>query len=191
MKVFLAGASGAIGRRLLPLMLAAGHEVAAMTRTAGKVPALRDAGATPVLCDVYDADALNAAVREFAPDLVMHQVTDLPDEFERIADSAAANNRMRSEGTRNLLTAARLARAPHFIAQSIAWRTSAVIAAHENSVLDAGGAVLRYGQFYGPGTYFENEPPPHPRIHIDEAARRTLPFLARPRGVFTIAEDFG
>ncbi|HVY66324.1 MAG TPA: NAD-dependent epimerase/dehydratase family protein [Gammaproteobacteria bacterium] len=190
MKVFLAGASGVIGQRLLPLMLAAGHQVAAMTRTAGKVPALRDAGATPVLCDVYDADALNAAVREFAPDLVMHQLTDLPDEFERIAALAAANNRMRSEGTQNLLAAARLAEAHHFVVQSIAWRMSPVIAAHEGCVLDAGGTVLRYGQFYGPGTYFGNEPPPHPRIHIDEAARRTLPFLAGPRGVFTIAESY-
>jgi hypothetical protein len=75
-----------------------------------------------------------------------------------------------------------------FIAQSIAWGSGPIIEAHENAVISAGGTVLRYGQFYGPGTYYENDPPPAPRIHIDDAARRTMPFLAGPRGVFAITD---
>ena len=170
-------------------MVTAGHDVAAMTRTAAKIAGLRAAGATPVLCDVYDRESLNAAVRDFGPDVIVHQVTDLPDELGKLAESAAANNRVRSEGTRNLLAAARLVNAPSFLAQSIAWRAGPVIEAHESAVTGAGGTVLRYGQFYGPGTYYENDRPAGPRIHIDDAARRTMPFLAGPRGIFTIADD--
>src|SRR5262249_16412257 len=64
-----------------------------------------------------------------------------------------------------------------------------VLDAHENAVVAAGGTVLRYGLFYGPATFFESEPPSHPRIHIDDAARRTMPFLAGPRGIFTITDQ--
>lgn len=189
MRIFLAGASGVIGIRLLPLMLAEGHVVAAMTRTAAKTGALRDAGAMPVLCDLFDQRALTSAIEAFRPDVIVHQVTDLPDQFERIADFRDANGRVRTEGTRNLLAAARVANASVFIAQSIAWGSGPVIEAHESSVISAGGTILRYGQFYGPGTYYESAPPPPPRIHIDEAARRTMPFLAGPRGTFTITDD--
>lgn len=189
MKIFLAGATGVIGVRLLPLLLAEGHVVAAMTRTAGKIEALRAQGARPVLCDLFDAAALTAAVTEFQPDVVMHQVTDLPDEYARIQEFRPANDRVRSEGTRNLLAAARAANASRFIAQSIAWGTGPVIEAHESSVISAGGTVLRYGQFYGPGTFYENQPPPSPRIHVDEAARRTMAFLSGPRGTFTITDE--
>jgi nucleoside-diphosphate-sugar epimerase len=173
-------------------MVGAGHDVAAVTRTADKIAGLRTAGVTPVLCDVYDRESLNAAVCAFGPDVILHQVTDLPDDLSRLAEFAAANNRARSEGTRNLLAAAELANAPRFVAQSIAWRTAGpIIEAHESAVTGAGGTVLRYGQFYGPGTYYEVEPPAGPRIHIDEAARRTMPFLAGPRGIFTVAEGLG
>jgi nucleoside-diphosphate-sugar epimerase len=193
MRIFLAGATGIIGLRLLPLMLADGHAVAAMTRTQAKVEGLRAAGVTPILCDVFERDSLIAAVRGFRPDVVVHQVTDLPDELDRLDEFLPRNNRVRSEGTRNLLEAAQAAHTPGFLAQSIAWRTGPgtgpILDAHENSVVAAGGTVLRYGLFYGPDTFFENEPPPHPRIHVDEAARRTTPFLAGRRGIFTITED--
>jgi nucleoside-diphosphate-sugar epimerase len=193
MRIFLAGATGLIGIRLLTLMLADRHVVAAMTRTPSKVDGLRVPGVTPVLCDVFNASALAAAVKDFQPDVVVHQLTDLPDELEKLNDFLPGNNRVRSEGTRNLLAAARAANASRFIAQSIAWRTGPgtgpVLDAHEDAVLSAGGTVLRYGLFYGPGTFFEKEPPPAPRIHVDEAARRTMPFLSGPRGTFTITDD--
>ena len=193
MRIFLAGGTGLIGIRLIPLMLAEGHAVAGMTRTKGKVDGLRAAGVTPVLCDVFDRKSLVAAVGDFKPDLVMHQVTDLPDDVEKLAEFLPGNDRVRSEGTRNLLAAAQAAKAPGFLAQSIAWRTGPgtgpILDAHENAVVAAGGTVVRYGLFYGPGTFFEKEPPPHPRIHIDAASRRTMPFLAGPGGIFNITEE--
>jgi NAD(P)-dependent dehydrogenase (short-subunit alcohol dehydrogenase family) len=188
MRIFLAGATGVIGVRLVPLMLAEGHTVAAMTRTAEKVDGLRAAGVTPVLCDLFDRTSLIAAVKDFRPDVVAHQVTDLPDDIGKLAEFLAATGRTRSEGTQNLLAAAQAADASGFIAQSIAWGSDPVLEAHETAVTSAGGTVLRYGQFYGPGTYYENDPPPAPRIHVDEAARRTMPFLNGPRGIFTIAD---
>jgi nucleoside-diphosphate-sugar epimerase len=193
MRIFLAGATGVIGIRLLPLMLADGHVIAAMTRTQAKMAGLHAAGVTPVLCDLFDQDALAAAVKGFQPDVVVHQVTDLPDQIDNLAEFLPRNNRVRSEGTRNLLVAAQAANTSGFLAQSIAWRsgpgTGPVLDAHENSVVSAGGTVLRYGLFYGPGTYFVDDPPPHPRIHVDDAARRTTPFLAGQRGIFSITED--
>jgi nucleoside-diphosphate-sugar epimerase len=191
-RVFLAGASGVIGSRLVPLLVEAGHEVAGMTRTPGKAESLRELGAEPVVVDVYDAAALRDAVVGFEAEAVMHQLTDLPDDPSRIPETADANTRIRLEGTRNLLDAAAAAGASRFIAQSIAWELppdrGASIAAFESMVLDAGGVVLRYGKFYGPGTYFEDEPPSHPRIQIDEAARRTVPTLDARSGTIEIAE---
>jgi nucleoside-diphosphate-sugar epimerase len=191
-RVFLAGASGVIGRRLVPLLVAGGHEVAGMTRSPGEAESLRELGAEPVVVDVYDAEALREVVVAFDTDLVMHQLTDLPDDASRIPEMAAANSRIRLEGTRNLLAAAEAAGASRFLAQSIAWELppgrGTAIAEFEAMVLDAGGVVLRYGQFYGPGTYYEDEPPEPPRIHIDEAARRTIPALEAPSGTIEIVE---
>lgn len=189
MRIFLAGATGLIGIRLIPLMLAEGHVIAAMTRTQGKIDGLRAAGVIPVLCDLFDQRSLTAAVKDFKPDVIVHQVTDLPDQLEKLADFLPKNERVRSEGTRNLLAAAQAAKASGFLAQSISWGTGPVIEAHENGVISAGGTVLRYGQFYGPGTFYENDPPAPPRIHVDDAARRTMPYLAGPRGTFTITEE--
>ncbi|WP_040795257.1 NAD-dependent epimerase/dehydratase family protein [Nocardia higoensis] len=191
MRIFLAGATGVIGIRLLPLLTAAGHQVAGMTRSAGRSAAIVAAGAQPVVCDVYDRGALTAAVVDFHPDLVMHQLTDLPDDAAQLAERAAANARIRTEGTANLIAAAKEARAPRFLAQSIAWVPAGraeTIAGYERAVLDIGGVVVRYGQFYGPGTYYETEPPGHPRIHVDDAAARTVPLLDAPSGVVVLAE---
>ncbi len=194
MRVFLAGATGVIGVRLLPLLLAEGHVVAGMTRSPEKVDPLRDLGAEPVICDVYDATALTGAVTEFGPDLVMHQLTDLPDTADQISAYRDRNNRMRTEGTRNLLAAAKAAGATRFIAQSIAWRPPAggeAVEEHERLVLDAGGVVIEYGTFYGPGTYGGDRRPDPPRIHVDEAARRTVELLDAPSGVVVVAEPDG
>jgi nucleoside-diphosphate-sugar epimerase len=192
MRIFLAGASGVIGLRLIPLLLSEGHVVAGMTRSPEKMGSLQELGAEPVLCDVFDERGLRDAVGDFGPDLVMHQLTDLPDEAERIPDFAAGNSRIRTEGTLNLLAAKWDAGARRFLAQSIAWTPPAGgddVAEHESMVLDAHGVVIRYGAFYGPGTYSGNgHVPPAPRIHIDEAARRTVDLLDAPRGVVVVAE---
>ncbi len=193
MRVFVAGASGVIGRRLVPLLVEAGHEVAGMTRSPQNVDLLRALGAHPVVCDVFDAAALREALAAFAPDAVVHQLTDLPDDPARIAELGAANSRMRREGTRNLLSAAQAAGASRFVAQSVAWQlpgdAGRAVAEHERAVLDAGGVVVRYGRFHGPGTYFEREKPPPPRIHVVEAARRTMPALTAPAGVMLVVDD--
>ena len=192
MRIFLAGASGVIGVRLIPLLVRDGHEVAGMTRSPGKAAALRELGAEPVVCDVFDAGALARAVAAFGPELVMHQLTDLPDQVERISEFAAGNNRIRTEGTRNLLAAAAQAGATRFLAQSIAWIPPAggeAVAEHERLVLAAGGVVIRYGTFYGPGTYSgADRVPPPPRIQVDEAARRTVALLTAPSGVVVVTD---
>jgi uncharacterized protein YbjT (DUF2867 family) len=188
MRIFVAGGSGVIGTRLVPLLLADGHVIAAMTRSAEKADALRLAGAEPVVCDVFDATAVHDAVAGFAPDAVINELTDLPDDPAQIAATAQRNIRMRREGAGNLLaaTAALPGARRGFLVQSVAWELpgeAAVAAAEqERAVLDFGGVVLRYGQFYGPGTYWETEVPPPPRIHIDEAARRTVAALAAESG---------
>ena len=119
LRVFVAGASGVIGVRLVPQLVAAGHEVAGMTRSSAKVELLRGLGAEPVVCDAFDAHALRDAVGVFQPEAVVNELTDLPDQPAAAND---ANARMRREGTRNLLAAAKEAGASRFVAQSIAWQ---------------------------------------------------------------------
>jgi len=192
MRVFLAGATGVIGIRLVPLLMGAGHEVAGLTRSPDKAAQIDAFEAQPVVGDVFDAAALLHAVSAFAPDLIIHQLTDLPDNVEQIPDYAERNNRIRTEGTRNLLTAATAAGADRFLAQSIAWvppGSTQAVAEHERQVLDAGGVVVRYGQLYGPGTYYPDEPPPPPRIHVDDAAQRTMALLDAPSGIVTITKE--
>lgn len=193
-RVFIAGASGVIGVRLIPLLAADGHVVAGMTRSSGKAGLLRELGALPVVCDVFDADALTKALAGFGPEVVFHQLTDLPDDAADRARSSDRNDRMRSEGTRNLLAAAAAARAARVIAQSISWELPsehrrAVTAAHERAVLQTGGVVIRYGQLWGPGTYYPTAPPDPPRIHVAAAARQTLPALQAPPGLTIVADD--
>lgn len=192
MRIFLAGASGVIGIRLVPLLVSAGHVVAGMTRSREKVAGLEALGAEPVLCDVYEAEALRDAVVSFEPDLVMHQLTDLPDDAAKLPELHERNDRMRLEGTRNLLAAAAAAGTERILAQSIAWELPGQRGVNtrefERSVLDAGGVVIRYGQLYGPGTYFETDKPDPPRIDVDEAARRTVPILDAPPGIVELVE---
>jgi nucleoside-diphosphate-sugar epimerase len=123
MKVFVAGGSGAIGKRLLPLLAASGHDVVASTTSQGKAPAVREAGAEPVVLDVLDRDAVMAAVIRAEPDVVVHEATALANigqNFRKFDKMFATTNRLRTEGTDVLLAAARAAGAERFIAQSFA-----------------------------------------------------------------------
>ena len=193
MRIFLAGASGVIGIRVAPLLVRAGHVVAGMTRTAEKAGMLSAVGAEPVVCDVYDAARLEKVVVEFAPDLVMHQLTDLPDDLQLVANWTTANARIRRDGTRNLINAATAANVERFFAQSVAWTISGdggdATKDLERAVLDYGGVVLRYGRLYGEGTYYESSEPAPPRVHVDVAARRTVEMLDAPSGIITIADE--
>jgi nucleoside-diphosphate-sugar epimerase len=193
MRLFLAGASGVIGLHLVPLLVREGHSVQAMTRSPEKLDVLRDLGSEPVLCDVYERDLLQETMIAFRPEIVMDQLTDLPDDLGALPQFVERNSRIRDEGTRNIIRAARSAGAATLIVQSIAWDPISeegrrAVRLHEQLVLDTGGVVIRYGQFYGPGTFHPNEPPPSPRIEIGEAARRTLPLLQAPSGIVVITD---
>ena len=193
MKIFLAGATGVIGQRLVPLFVRAGHVVAGLTRSPDKTQWIGRLGAEPILCDVFDREALVRAVREFEPDVVLNELTDLPDDAAKIGEFAEMNARIRTEGHRNLMDAARRSGAPRILAQSVAWPLPAgpdavAVAELERSVLAEGGIVLRYGRFYGPGTYYEEGPPEEPRVHVDRAAQRTVEALRERSGVVVITD---
>ena len=193
MRIFLGGATGVIGTRLIPLLVEDGHVVAGMTRSAERASLVRDLGAEPVVCDVYDLAALTAAMTGFRPDVVLHQLTDLPDDASDIPRAAGRNRRMR-EGTANLLAAAHAAGTARVIAQSISWEqpteeAQAATGAFERTVLRDGGVIIRYGQFWEPGTYYPDSPPPRPRIHLDDAARQTMTALGAPPGLTLVADD--
>jgi nucleoside-diphosphate-sugar epimerase len=219
MKIFLAGASGAIGRRLMPLLLKAGHDVTGMTRSPEVARELQGAGVRPLIVDVYDAAALERAVVDAGPDIVMHQLTDLPRVLGDEAELAAAyprNARIRTEGTHNLVAAAQAAAARRFIVQSVAFAyapgkepyvetdplnvadgprvvTVRAAANMEEQVLASGmePIVLRYGLLYGPGTWSEG-PARKPPLHVDAAAQAAwLAVTCRATGIFNIADDDG
>jgi nucleoside-diphosphate-sugar epimerase len=218
MRIFLAGASGAIGRRLMPLLVKAGHQVTGTTRRAANAPELERAGVAPAVLDVFDAQALSEAAHVARPEVVIHQLTDLPREFDeaRVVASYAANARIRTEGTRNLIAAAQAAGARRFIVQSIAFAyapggephpesdplnladpmravTVKGAAAMEQMVLDAPmeAIVLRYGLLYGPGTWYE-QAGRKPALHVDAAAQAALLAVTRGApGIYNIADDDG
>jgi nucleoside-diphosphate-sugar epimerase len=219
MRVFLAGASGVIGRRLLPLLLGAGHQVTGTTRSAEKAAQLRSAGATPAIVDAFDAAALKAVVLAARPEVVIHQLTDLPREFDeqRLADAYVRNARIRMEGTRNLIAAAQAASVRRLIVQSVAFAyvaggephsetdpldladgpravTVRAAAAMEQQALGAHrleSIVLRYGLFYGPGTWFD-APGRKPGVHVDAAAHAACLAVSRGvAGLYNIADDDG
>jgi nucleoside-diphosphate-sugar epimerase len=194
MRVFVAGASGVIGQRLIPRLTQAGYVVGAMTRTSSKMTLLQDLGAEPILCDVFDREALIAAVRDFGPDIIVNELTDLPDDVTQISAYGDLNARIRTEGSENLIEAARRNGSPKILAQSVAWTLSdgpdaRAVAELEHAVLAEGGVVLRYGQFYGPGTYYEQQQQPdEPRVAIERAAERTVAALGEPTGVVVIVD---
>jgi nucleoside-diphosphate-sugar epimerase len=122
-KVFVAGAAGAVGAALVPLLIEAGYAVYGSTRDARRADALRAQGVQPVVVDVFDAAALKAALAGIAPWAVIHQLTDLPKDLDpaRMAEAGVRNARVRTEGTRNLVAAAQAAGVRRLVAQSIAW----------------------------------------------------------------------
>jgi NAD dependent epimerase/dehydratase family len=192
-RIFLAGGSGVIGLRLIPRLVQAGHVVGALTRSLSKTELLNHLGAEPILCDVFDQEVLIRAVRDFKPDVVLNELTDLPDDAAQISKFADRNARIRTEGNRNLIEAARRSGSAKILAQSVAWPLpdgpdAQAVAELERSVLAEGGVVLRYGRFYGPGTYNEQQPPEAPRVHIDRAAERTVHALGEPAGVVVIID---
>lgn len=216
-RIFLAGASGAIGQRLIPLLRAAGHDVTGTTRFDAKAATLRALGAEPVVVDVFDAGALKQAVLAAKPAIVIHQLTDLPPGLDpaRMADALGRNARIRVEGTRNLIAAAIAAGARRLITQSIAWMyapgpqphgeddpldqvtegprgvTLAGVVSLETQTLRSPplqGIVLRYGQLYGPGTGSDRAHGSAP-LHVDAAAHAALLAIDRGApGCYNIAE---
>lgn len=203
MKVFVAGATGAIGRPLVPQLLAAGHEVTGMTRSQESAAALGEAGASAAVVDVFDAAALNAAVADARPEVLVHELTAIPEDLDprKMEAQFEATNRVRTEGTRNLLAAARSAGARRVVAQSIAfayapregglhgeddpiWAEAtpifAAVQALEDQVLGADaleGLVLRYGFFYGPGTSYALD-----GGTAETVRKRQFPVMGRGRG---------
>jgi nucleoside-diphosphate-sugar epimerase len=215
MKIFLAGAGGAIGRRLTPLLRAAGHAVVGTTRSSAKADAIRALGAEPVVVDVFDAEALMRAVKAAAPQAVIHQLTDLAfaPGSPRYEEGLARNARVRIEGTRNLIAAARAAGTVRMVAQSIAFvyaaapgarvesdplstdaaavRTVDGVRSLEAAVLSLPeGIVLRYAFLYGPGTWSPQGAGHKPAVHVDAAARAAVLALEKGRpGIYNIGED--
>jgi nucleoside-diphosphate-sugar epimerase len=219
MKIFLAGATGAIGKRLAPLLLDAKHDVVGTTRSTKKAEGLRAAGVEPAVVDVFDADALSAAVLKARPDIIIHQLTDLPPGLDpsKMTEGTQRNARMRSQGTQNLVAAGLGAGVRRVVAQSIAWMYGSGNEPHsEDDPLDIGargtraltvagvatlerltmssppidGVVLRYGHLYGPGTGTDTAEPP--ALQVDAAAWAAVLAIEKAhRGVYNIAEPCG
>lgn len=237
MRVFVAGGTGVIGRRLIPQLVIAGHQVAATTRFKAKAELLESLGARAVVLDPLDPEAVRAAVRKFAPEALMNQLTSLPPRYEvrGLEPWYGRTAQLRVDGTRNLLTAAHEVEARRFIYQSIAFMYAPtgpwvvdetaplMIDAPEPFNLAVGptiegerlaqsvdgieGVVLRYGQLYGPGTYFDaqgdfarkarrwmlpivgNGLGTFSFVHVDDAAAATVCAVERGSGVYNIVDD--
>jgi nucleoside-diphosphate-sugar epimerase len=208
MRVFVAGASGVIGRPLVRQLVAAGHEVTGMTRRQERAEEICAAGAAAVVCDVFDAEALREVVVAAAPEAVIHVLTALPRRYNPRSDYLAATNRIRVEGTRNLVAAAEAAGARRLVAESIAFAyrpqdgwakgeeeplfTDApgrfgaafeAVSELERAVLGAEGiegVVLRYGWVYGSGTYYDRG-----EQQAEEVMKRRLPIVGKGTGTFS------
>jgi nucleoside-diphosphate-sugar epimerase len=191
-RVLVAGATGVLGRRVCALLVARDDEVAGITRSAAGASRLVELGVEPLVGDVYDASWLSDVVTSFRPAVIVNELTDLPDDADRLGEHRARNARIRRVGTGNLLAAAAATGAVRVVTQSVAWTIPGdggrAVEEMERMVLDAGGVVVRYGQLYGPGTYHPSAPPDPPRVHVDAAAARTLPALVGPSRVITIDE---
>lgn len=208
MRVFVAGATGAIGRPLIKQLVAAGHEVTGMSRSEERAAAVEAAGARAVVCDVYDVEALSAAVAAAEPEGVVHALTALPPKFNPRSNYLKPTNRIRTEGTRNLIAAARAAGARRLVAESVCFfyrpegewvkgeeaplyedapgsfreAASATIDL-ERQVTGADGLeglVLRCGWLYGPGTYFAAD-----GSSAEEVRKRRYPVVGAGTGTFS------
>jgi nucleoside-diphosphate-sugar epimerase len=237
MRVFIAGGSGAIGRALVPRLVAAGHQVAATTRSAAKAPLLESLGATPVVVDALDELAVRAVVKAFRPDALMNQLTSLRRRYNprRLGPWYKATSQLKVTATRILLSAASDAGAKRFVYQSIAFMYELAgpqlldekaplaldapepfgglvraIAEGERMATSADGivgVVLRYGQLYGPGTYFARDGDFARQararmlpivggaggivsfLHVEDSATSALAALEVGSGVYNITDD--
>jgi nucleoside-diphosphate-sugar epimerase len=206
MRVFVAGASGAIGRPLVRQLVRAGHEVSGTTRRQEKRGEIEDSGGTAIVLDVFDLPALETAVKRAEPEVVINQLTSLPEDYNPKKIDYGPTNRVRSEGGANLMRAALAAGAGRYVTQSIAFMYAPEggpvkdegarpfedapapfregvqgLLAHEREVLGTDGIdgiVLRYGQFYGPGTYYDRG-----GAIEREVARRRLPVIGAGTGI--------
>jgi len=239
MRIFLAGATGAIGRRLVPMLLDEGHEVTGASRSPERAAALDAAGAHGVACDALDAKAVRETLEQVRPEAVIHELTSIPAAIDprTMERDFELNDRLRSEGTRILVDAAQAVGAQRIVAQSIAFsyrpgragtihdeqdpliagaeaarpyaRSAEAVRALEKTVLAAGGIVLRYGYFYGPGTAIVRDGSTGEAVkarrlpviggghgvwsfvHIDDAAAATVAALDRgtPASAYNIVDD--
>jgi nucleoside-diphosphate-sugar epimerase len=218
-RIFLAGATGVVGRRLALLLRDAKHDVTGSTRDPAKAARMQAFGIEPVIVDALDAESLARSIANARPDVVIHQLTDLPSApgTPGYAAGQEANRRLRIEGTRNLMKAATLAGVRRVVAQSVAFLyapgegtpvesdaldvaaepprrlTVEGIVALEREVLRTpgiAGVALRYGYFYGPGTWYDSPPKP-PSVHVAAAAHAALLAVEKGNGVYNIAEDDG
>jgi nucleoside-diphosphate-sugar epimerase len=212
MKIFVAGATGALGKQLVPRLVSAGHEVTGMTRSRERAELVRGLGAEPAIADALDPEAVGAAVSTARPEVIVHQLTALSGSLDlrHFAESFAQTNRLRTEGTDILLSAARAAGTRRFVAQSYAgWpneRSGGPIKTEDDPVdpdppaavrptvegilhleravtgaTPIEGLALRYGGFYGPGTSLELDPPGGEQI---EAIRnRKFPIVGSGAGI--------
>jgi 2-alkyl-3-oxoalkanoate reductase len=213
MKVFIAGATGALGKQLVPMLVKDGHEVTGMTRTPAKEELIRGMGARPAVADAFDPEAVAQAVAEAEPDAVIHELTDLTGTFARNIDkSFATTNRLRTEGLDHLIAAAKAAGARRFIAQSFAgWPSEptggpvkteedplqahppksvsesiAAIRHVEDTVTQAeglDGLALRYAGFYGPGTSLALDPP---GAFTELILKRRVPIIGDGGGIWSL-----
>ena len=209
MKVLVAGGTGAIGRPLIAALLAKRHAVVALTRSPEKAQALVELGVEPAVADVFDPDAVNAAVGRTHPEVVIEQLTALPKTYTRQSLSAASafNNRLRLEGGANVLAAAQAAGVRRYLRQSIAFwaipgrgladeatplafdaspyvaSDARTVTELENRLLEhpnLEGIALRYGFFYGPGTWF------HPDGDVARQVRQQqFPIVGNGEGVWS------
>jgi len=236
MKVLVAGATGALGKQLVPRLVAAGHEVTGMTRSESKQDAIRQLGAKPVVADALDAEQVATAVAEAEPEVIVHELTALSDSLDlrHFGRDFALTNRLRTVGTDHLMAAGRAVGVRRFVAQSYAgWnyeRTGGPVKTEddpldphpakpmrealdairylERTVTGAGGVVLRYGGFYGPGTSLapggEHVELLRERkfpivgdgtgvwsfVHIEDAADATGAAVERgPAGIYNVVDD--
>jgi len=207
MRVFVAGATGAIGRPLVAQLLAAGHEVVGMTRSPERAAAIAAAGAQAVVADALDRDAVMRAVQEAQPEVVVNQLTRIGAvDTRRIDRSMEATSRLRRDGTANLVAAGEAAGARRIVSQSIAFayapgpglakwndplyveraggfeRTLEAVMALERAVdrSSMAGVVLRYGWFYGPGTSFARN-----GSYAEMLRRRRFPIVGDGGGVWS------
>lgn len=201
-KVFVAGASGVVGIPLCTMLVKAGWTVYGTTRSENKTEILINIGVEPIVLDVYDSAKLEKVLLEIKPDIVYHQLTDLPDGLDpdKMEEALVSNAKLRVEGTKNLVSASTKAGVSKMIAQSIAFvyepgvlphteespllnfddpvygSTSKAVASLEEQVINGPfiGIVLRNGLFYGPGTGFDKPVEFLPAVHVEAAAHAAL-----------------